>query len=93
MKECLLRELEEETGITQGITDVVKTDLVYQFEEKGFYLTEYVFSIELPKEISPELSDEHTEFAWVSFEKATEMLLWDKNKDAFQKVHKLISKN
>lgn len=96
LKETLLRELKEETGITkykQIISDVhmFKFPVISNETKKGITLKEYVFGIEVDFDVSIVLDDkEHCDFKWLNFEKALSYLKFDTNKEAFTKLYALI---
>ena len=68
LKECLVREIKEELGITdiKGISELKQT---LQWAKKtGFMITEYVYAVELRKDAKVILSEEHDDFKWCAFE-------------------------
>jgi len=52
-----------------------------------YVIPEYCFGVEV-NEKKIILSKEHTDFTWVCFEKAIELLEWDSNKNAFWELNK-----
>lgn len=77
--ECMLRELEEETGLVFSLSDLKfhkKFDILYDFEEPAFDFEYSIFSIKLKKkpEIKIDLND-HKEFKWVSVDEALKLNL------------------
>ena len=91
LKECLLRELKEETSI-DDVKNMVDTTFSFQFKEDDFWLTEYVYAIEVSEQHNPSLSKEHEEYRWVSFEEALKLLKWDTNKESLRKVNDIVNK-
>lgn len=88
LEDCLLRELQEETGIQKPVSI---TDEVWRFDwRKGENaIIEFVFGIEIDRNAEITLSkDEHSEYKWCSFDEAVEMLGRDNNKKAFQEFKK-----
>jgi len=97
------REIQEETGIAK---DKIKRVLsnVHQFTITNNYLTgekqepitEYVLGFEVDSNVEVRLDAniyvEHQEFRWVNFDTAIAMLKWQDNKDAFTKLHSLLTK-
>ncbi len=68
-EEAALRETKEETGITNGLR-LIDTGFSFEFDDDNRHQNEQVFGLEISEETQVELSAEHTEFAWVSFEEA-----------------------
>jgi lipoyl(octanoyl) transferase len=71
---CLKRELEEETGMTA----VLKvTEEIYRFgwqDKFGKANIDLVFGVEVGPRQEITLSNEHTDFLWLEFDKAFELL-------------------
>ncbi|MBI2546091.1 NUDIX pyrophosphatase [Candidatus Woesearchaeota archaeon] len=99
--EGVFREIAEETGIRrEDILRVIPE--VFYFEMNRHYLTgepiplikEYVYGVEVRPtarvNIHDNLSREHTEYAWVSYEDALRMLKWDDNINALRALHILL---
>jgi len=96
------REILEETSINkEEILEVIEN--VDYFEIKKHYLTgeplypivkEYVlgFKVGINVAISIEnnIYPEHSEFKWVEYDEAIELLKWQNNKDAFEKLKEMI---
>jgi dATP pyrophosphohydrolase len=91
--ETAKRESFEEAGLEDTLcyyqltsTFYVPADCISQkhrqyWSSDIFVLPEYCFAVNVQHE-TIKLSSEHTEFAWVSFEKANELLHWQTNKTA-----------
>ena len=89
LEQALHREIAEETGI-KDIT-IVKTlpyKADYWFVEKGkrIHKLQTFFLVEVGKEHKAELSIEHSEAKWVSFDDALSMIKF--NKDIFAQIKK-----
>lgn len=54
-----------------------------------YVIPEYCFGVDVREE-KIIISKEHTEFTWVCFEKAIELLEWDSNKNALWELNKRI---
>ncbi|MEK4662972.1 NUDIX pyrophosphatase [Priestia sp. FSL H7-0729] len=94
--EAAMREANEEAGIslnsrymslksssTHSVVDVIG---YFMWGPDTFVIPEYCFGVELDvKDIS--LSDEHTEYKWVTYEEAREMLKWDSNRVAIWELN------
>lgn len=81
------RELEEETGLVvlEWTADIMR----FQFEEDGWWYSEYVFAARVDSE--PVLT-EHDEYRWCSLEEAHELVPdhHDQVRDAITRVSRLI---
>lgn len=98
---CAYRELKEEAFVQKkNIIRVIEN--VHYFVMEGHYITkepikkveEFVYAFEVKPDtkidISKNIYPEHSEFKWVSFDKAVKMLKWKNNEDGFRKLIKLI---
>ena len=54
-------------------------------------LPNYAFAVDCT-DIDLELSAEHTEFQWVEYERAHELLRWESNKVAIWELHERLSR-
>lgn len=85
------REMQEEIAVVDPIRIV---DLQYQFQfplGDGRMMDEHVFCAELQPNAGITLSHEHTEYQWMTYEQALEMLKWQNNKNALEHCHGLIA--
>ena len=83
LKDCILRELKEETGIS-NIRSISPEIYRFHWEKKGYTVVELVYIIDTPeKDII--LSHEHEDFKWVSIEEARTMLEKENNKNALER--------
>lgn len=90
LSEAVTRELREETSITDYLK--IYDDIYYfefQSEEYGI-LKEYVFGVKIVPETVIQISAEHTAMKWCTLEEALDLLKYDSNKIAFQKLYSLI---
>lgn len=89
--DTLVRELNEETGITKG--DIVNiSDLIYSFtwNRNDVCIQEFVYVVKV-KEIKVTLNpSEHDEYVWSSFEDVLLLLKYDSNIVSFIKGLKYI---
>ena len=84
LKDCLVREIREELGITE-IKNISELKQTIQWAKKsGFMITEYVFIVELDRNSKVTLSSEHDDYKWCSFEKTYDMLGKDNNKNTLK---------
>jgi 8-oxo-dGTP pyrophosphatase MutT (NUDIX family) len=76
IKETLLREIAEETGITsfknQGLFYAVVSNIKIKTDDCGLIL--FIYDCRVPKTISIKLNDEHTEYSWFPPHKAAKLL-------------------
>ncbi|MBT3300325.1 MAG: NUDIX domain-containing protein [Candidatus Marinimicrobia bacterium] len=86
-----IRELKEETGFSPK--RIFVADHVSQFYEVHGDRVNLipVFGIEV-KEGEVQLSEEHSEYEWLPFEKAQERLVWRGQKQGIAVVHEMITK-
>jgi dATP pyrophosphohydrolase len=84
------RELKEETNITNYIK--IYSDIYYfEFQSEGYgILKEYVFGVQIAPETNVKISSEHTDMQWCDFTGALELLKYESNKTALQKLYSLI---
>lgn len=92
LKECLIREIKEELGIV-NINKISEIEETIQWAKKtGFMITEYVFSVELDRNINVTLSEEHDDYKWCDFNEAYQWLGKDNNKNTLKMINeKLIN--
>ncbi|MFH1970780.1 MAG: NUDIX domain-containing protein [Patescibacteria group bacterium] len=85
---CLLREIEEETGITKKqIIKIINNVLEFEWDKKGKKIKEYVYGIEVKPNTDITINpQEHTKFVWLKFNKAINMLTMEKNKIALKNL-------
>ena len=97
LKDCLVREIGEELGIT-NINNISDLKQIFQWSKKtGFVITEYVFffffyinidiSVEIDRNIDITLSEEHVDYKWCEFDEAYRMLEKDNNKDTLKMIN------
>lgn len=95
------REAFEEAGITRSSkytklnsysTLPVVNVCGFKWGPKVLVIPEYCFGVELKRE-TMQLSKEHSNFKWVNYSRALEMLKWDSNKNALWELnHRLVNK-
>jgi 8-oxo-dGTP pyrophosphatase MutT (NUDIX family) len=95
------REILEETGITKDrIIRVIENvhsfvmDRHYITGEKIVPTTEFACAFEVDDKAKVRLDNnvslEHEDYCWVSYDEALKMLKWQNNKDAFMKLKKIL---
>lgn len=84
--ESAVRELKEETGLTPlKIWVAPKVNSFYSDVSDTICMVP-VFAIQVDKKSEVKLSNEHTEFKWVSSKKAKKMLAWDGQRKALELI-------
>lgn len=87
--EAAKRETAEEIGIPEQTINPFWTPFTYSFlGDDGYPLDEYVFGCEIQNPALINISQEHENFAWVTPEKAKELLKFDSNRRAIDEVIK-----
>jgi bis(5'-nucleosidyl)-tetraphosphatase len=93
-KETVLRELKEETAITDAtfIKDF-RENITYFYRRQGLTVhKEVVFFIIETHTEKVELSFEHIGYIWLDYKHALEKLTFKNAKDVLQKVHEFLKK-
>lgn len=91
-QETVLRELREETGLTDAkFIEEFKERIEYFYRRQGSTIHKKVvfFLIETKTE-TVKISYEHVGYKWLDYQKAMEKLTFKNAKDVLQKAHKLI---
>ena len=95
LQDAAIRELDEELGIKTTEDTIVGPIHSFEFptDRKGFEGTiakEYCFAYEVQPEYEIRLSAEHSEYQWLPFKKAVELIDYDTPKLVMRKVVKLL---
>lgn len=94
VKETVLRELEEETGIKDGVLiEGFKEENKYTYRREGKLVFKIVIFLLLEtntKEIK--ISFEHEDFKWCDYEEALEIVGYKNSKDLLEKAMEFINK-
>ena len=93
-KETTLRELKEETGITDAVfVDGFKETIAYFYRRQGLTVhKEVVFFIMESHTEEVTLSFEHIGYVWMDYQHAMEKLNFKNAKDVLQKAHDFLKK-
>jgi NUDIX domain len=88
----LIREIKEELGITyiNNISEIKET--IQWAKKTGFIITEYVFLIEIDRNINIILSDEHEDYKWCEFNEAYQLLEKENNKNTLKLINSELNK-
>lgn len=95
--EAAIRELSEETGINIKEEDLIVLDSkttipvvnvtgTYTWGKDVFVIPEYAFAVDATS-FQIKLSNEHTEFKWLEYDKAMNILTYDSNKSALWELN------
>lgn len=92
--EASLREVKEETGITDYTRFIdLQHSFIYQ-EPKNNVLMEmqdFCYALEIEKEITIQLSEEHEQFLWLDEKGVQQKLDWKNGLEAFKKLINIIN--
>lgn len=94
VKETVIRELEEETGIKDGILiDGFKEENKYTYKREGKLVFKIVIFLLLETKTEEiKISFEHEDFKWCEFEEALKLVVHKNSKDLLEKALKFIAK-
>ncbi len=81
--ECQKRELIEEAGI-QNVVHWSNEIYRFNFPYKDYVIVVIVFTAEVPENQTVVINDEHTEYRWVNFDEALNMLQFDDDKNGLK---------
>ncbi|MEX0608305.1 MAG: NUDIX pyrophosphatase [Balneolaceae bacterium] len=89
--EAALRELQEETGLKPIQFWVIPSvNQFYEATSDSIYSIP-AFGAELAHDAQIKLDDEHSEFKWVSMEKAGAFILWPEQRRLMQLIHDILT--
>jgi dATP pyrophosphohydrolase len=91
LKDACVRELNEEINFQTANDKIIGPLNQFEFVTKrkgyeGQTATEYIFAIELPVDFKPILNDEHSEFKWLGFEEAINLIDFKESKDVVKMI-------
>ena len=94
-KETVVRELKEETGITEAqFLDDFREVIAYFYRRQGLTVRkEVVFYLMETYTDKVELSFEHVGYVWLDYMHAMEKLTFKNAKDVLQKAHDFLKRN
>ncbi|EEG77241.1 NUDIX hydrolase [Dethiobacter alkaliphilus] len=85
-RHAALRELTEETGIEE-YERVTDPNHYFFFDMNGTSCSVSVLAVEVTDPPEIEISFEHTECKWLSYEEARQTLYWENNVETLDKLH------
>lgn len=93
-KETTVRELKEETGITDAVfIDGFRETIAYFYRRQGLTVHKEVVFFAMESHIeNVTLSFEHVGFVWMDYKSAMEKLNFKNAKDVLQKAHDFLKK-
>ena len=87
--EALRREIEEETGI-KNLIRVIEDLYYFEFSNPNLN-QEYVYGVEVSSTEEVVLDGrEHSEYRWCGIKDALQLLYWKENKEALEKLNKIL---
>ena len=90
-EEALHREIREETGI-ENLVRVIKDIYYFEFSDPNLN-QEYVYGVEVAStEVIVLDRKEHNEYKWCGIKDALQLLYWKENKEALEKLNKILGK-
>ncbi len=97
-KQTALRELEEETGIGEGELEFVDgfretTQYFFKRDDMTIPKTVVLFLAHAKKKPAVKLSDEHTQFAWLSGKEALERITYESDRQVLRAALDFIAKH
>ncbi len=91
-QETVLREAEEETGLTPGqlfFQDGFRETITYFYKKDGTTIhKEVVYFLAESTSRDVSLSHEHTDYAWLSYDEAMERLTYDNARQVLKKAER-----
>ncbi len=94
-KQTVVRELQEETSITNAqFIESFRESIIYFYRRQGSTVhKEVVFFVMEAYTDKVQISFEHVGYAWLDYQHAMEKLTFKNSKDVLQKAHDFLKKN
>ncbi|MBS4008126.1 MAG: NUDIX domain-containing protein [Clostridium sp.] len=86
-REAALREIGEETGLKMYVR-LIDLNHVFCFEMQGIAYSVSVLAMEVADPPAINISLEHTDHQWLTYQEARRTLYWDNNVSSLDKLHK-----
>ena len=80
------KNIKQLTCIAYVPAEVIAESRRQHWDKNTYVIPEYSFAFECDSE--PTLSNEHTEFKWLTYNEARELLKWDSNKVAMYEINR-----
>ena len=85
------KNIKQLTCIAYVPAEVIAESRQQHWDKNTFVIPEYSFAFEC--ELEPLLSNEHTEYKWLTYDEARKLLKWDSNKVAMYEIDSIIKGN
>ncbi len=94
LEECLVRELEEETGLLKSTIKNIYEDLYrFHWDKNGTPINEYVYAVEVEDDVEVVLSHEHSNFKWLLIKDGIDQVKTESNKKAISNLKEKLTSN
>ena len=89
---ALVREMEEETGLSLRVDQLIDLDWHVPFRvDSGETWRLHAFAVEVPRSFQPRLSSEHEAAEWVSADDAVHRLHFEDNRAAVERLRERLA--
>lgn len=85
------KNIKQLTCIAYVPTEVIGKSKRQHWDKNTYVIPEYSFAFEC--DLEPLLSNEHTEYKWLTYDEARKLLKWDSNKVAMYEIDSIIKGN
>lgn len=89
LKKAVIREVLEETGIT-NIKSIIDLNYTFTYRESKngeiMDMRDFCFGVEINNILAIDLSNEHEDYKWCSYTEAREYLKWEHNLISLEKL-------
>ncbi|MEE1006178.1 MAG: NUDIX pyrophosphatase [Acutalibacteraceae bacterium] len=82
------KDIKQLTCIAYVPAEVIAESKRQHWDKNTYVIPEYSFAFECDSE--PTLSNEHTEYKWLTYDEARKLLKWDSNKVAMYEINSII---
>lgn len=82
------KNIQQLTCIAYVPAEVIAKNKRQHWDKNTFVILEYSFAFEC--DLEPTLSNEHTEYKWLTYDEARKLLKWDSNKVAMYEIKTLL---
>lgn len=97
LEEACVRELKEELQLAVNKDSILGPfeEFTFKTNRKGYegqIATEHIFAVQTPSDFVPSLSPEHSEFQWLEFNKAVNLIDFNESKKVIRLINSKYSK-